>query len=84
MDDSSAHAHISVSMKGCLSCWKPSDAERYIYVGDGKKVGVETNGKFRLLLKTEFYLDLYEIFVIPPFKWNLISISALDKYGYSC
>ncbi|XP_052177612.1 tricyclene synthase TPS4, chloroplastic-like [Diospyros lotus] len=27
--------------KGCLSCRKPNDAERYIYVGDGKTVQVE-------------------------------------------
>lgn len=53
--DSSAIAHISVSMQGCLNCQKPNDSERYIYVGDGKKVKVEAIGKFGLLSKTEFY-----------------------------
>ena len=33
-----ATTHISVSMQGCLSCRKPNDGERYIFVGDGKKV----------------------------------------------
>ncbi|KAA8531026.1 hypothetical protein F0562_005738 [Nyssa sinensis] len=33
--------------EGCLSCRKPNDAERYIFVGDGKKVEVEAIGIFR-------------------------------------
>ena len=82
--DSGATTHISVSMQGCLSCRMPSDGERYIYVGDGKAVQVEAIGKFRLLLKTGFYLDLDDTFVVPSFRRNLISISALDKSGYSC
>lgn len=76
--------HSSVSMQGCLCCRKPSDGERYIYVGDGKTIQVEAIGKFRLLLKTGFYLDLDETFIVPSFSRNLISVSTLDKYGYSC
>ena len=53
-------------------------------MGDGKKVEVETIRKFRLLLKTRFYLDLDETFIIQTFRRNLISISGLDKSGYSC
>ncbi|CAH9111538.1 unnamed protein product, partial [Cuscuta europaea] len=82
--DSGATTHISVSMQGCLSCGKPIDGERYIYVGDGKWVEVEAIGVFRLFLKTGFYLDLKETFVVPSFRRNLISIFALDKFGYSC
>ncbi|CAH9093917.1 unnamed protein product, partial [Cuscuta europaea] len=73
-----------VQKGGCLSCRKPIDGERYIYVGDGKWVEVESIGVFRLLLKTGFYLDLKETFVVLSFRRNLISISALDKFGYSC
>ncbi|KAB5519853.1 hypothetical protein DKX38_024172 [Salix brachista] len=69
---------------GCLSCRKPNDVERYIYVGDSKTVDVEAIGKFRLLLNTKLYLDLNETFIVPSFRQNLISISALDKSGYSC
>lgn len=82
--DSGATTHISVSMQGCLSCRKPSDDERYIYVGDGKTAEVEAIGKFRLLLKTGFYLDLDGTFIVPSFRRNLISISPLDKFGFSC
>ena len=82
--DSCATTHINVSMQGCLRCWKPSDGERYIYVGDCKTVEVEAIGNFRLLLKTGFYLDLDETYFVPSFRRNLISISSLDKFGFFC
>ena len=41
-------------MQGCLSYREPNDAERFIYVDDGKSVEGEAIGHFRLLLKTEF------------------------------
>ena len=50
--DSDAITHINVSMRDCLSCQKPIDGERYIYVGNGKSVKVEAIGTFRLLLRT--------------------------------
>ena len=82
--DSGATTHISVSMQGCLSCRKPNDGEKNIYVGDGKLVEVEAIGTFRLLLKTGFYLDLEETFVVPSFRRNLVSVSGLDRFGYAC
>ena len=82
--DYGATTHISVSMQGCLSYRKPNDGERYIFVGDGKKVEVEAIGTFRLLLKSGTYLDLNETYVVPSFQWNLVSISILDKFGYTC
>jgi len=27
---------------------------------------------------------LFETFVVPSFRWNLISIFSLDKFGFSC
>ena len=82
--DSGATIHISVSMQGCLSYRKPSDGERYIYVGDGESVEVEAIGHFRLLLETGYYLDLIDTFVVPSFRRNLVSVSVLDKSGYTC
>ena len=82
--DSGATTRISVSMQGCLSSRKPNDGERYIFVGDGKKVRVEAIVIFRLLVKSGTYLDLNEAFVVPSFRRNLISISVLNKFGYSC
>jgi len=82
--DSGATTNISVSMKGCFNYRKPTDSERWIYVGDGKSVEVEAIGHFRLLLCTDFYLDLKDTFVVPSFRRNLISVSYLDKSDYSC
>ena len=82
--DSGATTHISVSMQGCLSCRKPNDGERYIFVGDGKKVEVEAIETFRLLLKFGTYLDLNETYVVLSFRHNLVYISILDKFGYTC
>ncbi|KAJ9557218.1 hypothetical protein OSB04_011832 [Centaurea solstitialis] len=82
--DSGATAHISMSMQGCLWSRSPTNDEKFIYVGDGAKVKVKAIGTFRLLLKTGFYLDLVETFIVPSFRRNLISVSCLDKFGYSC
>ena len=82
--DSIATTHISVSMQGCLSYRRPSYGERYIFMGDGKSVEVEAIGHFRWLLGTGLYLDLKDIFIIPSFRWNLVSVSLLDKFGYHC
>jgi hypothetical protein len=71
--DSGAITHISVSMQGCRNYRKPREGERYIYVGDGNKAEVEAMGHFRLLLKTSLYFTFE----------NLISISALNKLGFS-
>jgi hypothetical protein len=71
-------------MQGCRNYRKPRDGERYIYVGDDNKAEVEVIGHFRLLLKTALYLNLFDTFVVPSFRRNLISISALDKLGFSC
>ena len=67
-----------------MSCRKPNGGERYIFVGDGKKVEVEAIRTFRLLLKSGTYLDLNETYVIPSFRRNLVSISILDKFDYTC
>jgi hypothetical protein len=82
--DSGATTHISMSMQGCQNYRKSRDGERYIYVGDGNKAEFEAIKYFRLLLKTGLYLDLFDTFVVPSFRWNLISIFVLDKLDFSC
>jgi hypothetical protein len=70
-------------MKGWWNYRKPRDDEKYIYVGDGNKAEVETIGHFRLFMKTDLYLDLFDTFVVPSFRRNLIFIFTLDKLGFS-
>ena len=39
---------------------------------------------YRLKLESGYFLDLDETFYVPSFRQNLISVSLLDKSGYSC
>jgi hypothetical protein len=66
--DSGATTHISVSMQGCRSYRKARDGERYIYVGNGNKTEVETIRHFRLFMKTDLYLNLFDTFVVSSFR----------------
>ena len=61
-----------------------TDAERFIYVGNGNKAPVEAIGLYRLYLESGFRLDLDETYYVPSFRRNLIYVSRLDKFGYSC
>ena len=45
---------------------------------------MEAIGNFRLLLCTNFYLDLKDTFVVLSFRRNLVSVSYSDKLGYLC
>ena len=60
------------------------DAERLIYMGNGNKALVEAIGLFRLQLESGCYLDLDETFYVLSFRRNLVFVSHLDKFGYSC
>ena len=82
--DSGATTHVSISLQGYLWSQPSNDYERFIYVGNGKTAKVEAIGTFRLLLKAGVYLDLKETYVVSSFRWNLISISILNKFGYYC
>jgi hypothetical protein len=79
-----ATTHISVSMQGYRNYRKLRDGEKYIYVGNDNKAEDEAIGYFRLVLTIDLYLNLFDTFVVSSFRRNLISISALDKLGFSC
>ena len=67
-----------------MSYRRPSDSERYIFVGDEKLVEVQAIGHFWLSLGTGLYLNLKDTFIVPSFKRNLVSVFLLDKFGYHC
>lgn len=52
--------------------------------GNSKSVKVDAIWTFMLLLKTGYDLNLKQIFVLPSFRRNLISISTLNKSCNSC
>ena len=52
-------------------------------MGDGTKVQVEFLGTVRLQLNTGHFLELFDVAYIPSIRRNLISVSILDRLGYS-
>ena len=54
-------------------------------MGDGKVAAIEAiSNNFRLLLETSCFYDLNDTFIVPSFRQNLVSISSLKNFGFSC
>lgn len=71
--------YINISMQGFLWSKLSSEAEIFIFGGDGNKVTVEAIRTFRLELKPGFYLDLIETFVAPYFS-HLYMLEVVSSY----
>ncbi|KAL0368209.1 UNVERIFIED_CONTAM: hypothetical protein Scaly_1039800 [Sesamum calycinum] len=86
--DSGATTHISVSMQDCLSCRRPTDVERYIYVGGGK--GKQTNMRRYEANRAMDVFELIHADICGPFSstaWNgqqyfITLIDDFFRYGY--
>jgi len=48
-----------------------------------EKIPVESVGTYRLILDTEFYLNLLDTIYVPSISRNLVSLSKLHVAGYS-
>ena len=82
--DSSANIYVSMSMQGCFHCRKPRSEEKYVFTSNDTSARVEGIGTFRLLLNTGHFVDLIDTFIVPTFRRNLVSVSNLDKFRYTC
>ena len=80
--DSGSTIHIVNSMQGFLNLRKPKGHEQCIYSGNQMCSKVEGAGTFRLIFKIGYVLDLNNVFYVPSFSRNLISISKLVVVGY--
>jgi hypothetical protein len=76
--DTGAFVHITNSLQGFLSVRMLQKGERKFKVANGLKTEVEAVETLRLILKSGFILDLYDVVYIPSMIRNLISISRLD------
>ncbi|KAL6350396.1 hypothetical protein AAG906_004347 [Vitis piasezkii] len=81
--DTGVVIHVSNSLQEMTNKRKPSKHEEFVYMGDGSKVKVEFFGMIKLRLATESFLLLHDVAYIPSLRRNLISISILDRQGYS-
>ena len=68
----------------CLHCHKPISEEKYVFPDIDTLVRVERYEIFRLLLDIGHFIYLIDTFVVPTFKRNLVFVSTLDKFGYTC
>ena len=73
-----------MSMQVYLHCRKPRSKEKYVFTGNDTSARVEGIGTFILLLNTGHFVDLINTFVIPDFRRNLVFVSTLDKFSYTC
>ena len=60
-----------------------SKHEECVYMGDESKVKVKFFGMIKLKLITESFLLLHNVTFMPSLRRNLISISILDRQGYT-
>ena len=81
--DTGATIHVTNSLQEMTNRRKPSKHEECVYMGDGSKVKVEFFGMIKLKLITESFLLLHNVAFIPSLRRNLISVSSLDRHGYS-
>ncbi|KAJ7975971.1 Retrovirus-related Pol polyprotein from transposon TNT 1-94 [Quillaja saponaria] len=80
---SGANVYVACTMQGFKHKRKPSDLEAKLRVGNDVEVEVESVGIVSLILESGFELVLKNTFYVPSFRRNLISVSLLDKIGYS-
>jgi hypothetical protein len=81
--DSGSTIHIVNTMHGFLNTRKPTSNEQRVYSGNKLFSLVEAVWTFALILKTGYVLDLENVFFIPCFSRNLISVSKLDVIDFS-
>ena len=81
--DTGATIHVINSLQEMTNKRKSSKHEEFVYMGDGSKVKVEFFGMIKLRLATKSFLLLHDVAYIPSLRRNLISISILDRQGYS-
>ena len=71
-------------MQDCLYCWKPRSEEKYAFTGNDTSARVEGIKTFILLLNTSPFVNLIDTFIVPTFRCNLVYVSTLDKFAYTC
>ncbi|KAG6639801.1 hypothetical protein CIPAW_10G127600 [Carya illinoinensis] len=81
--DSGSSIHIVNTLQGFLTRRKPTTSELWVFTGNKGRSQVVAVGVFRVILKSGHVLDLNNVFYIPEFCRNLISVSKLVIKGYS-
>jgi hypothetical protein len=82
--DSGATIHVANSLQGFRSMRTTQRSEKQIKVANGAQADVDAVGDVHLELDTGFIIVLKGVLYVPSLQRNLISVSCLDKDGYTC
>jgi len=71
-------------MQGFLTTRTINPNEKFVFMHNKEKVLVEAVGTYRLILNTEYHLDLIDTFYVPSITRNFIFLSKLhvDRYSF--
>ena len=81
--DSGATNHVCYSLQGFQERRKLNKNEINLHLGNGTLVSANAVEDIRVYLDSRRHLDLIDVYYVPQFKRNLISVSCLNKFGYS-
>jgi hypothetical protein len=81
--DSGATIHVTNSLQGFRSTRTTQRSERQIKVANGAQADVEAVSVVQFELDTGFIMILRNVLYVPSLQRNLISVSCLDKDGYT-
>ena len=81
--DSGATNHVCYSLWGFLERRMLNKNVINLCLGNGALVSASAVGDISVNLDASRHLDLIDIYYVPQFKRNLISVSCLNKFEYS-
>ena len=81
--DTGCGSHICINVHELLESRKSAKGEVDLRVGNGAKVATLALGTYHLSLPTRLILELENCFYVPTICRNIISVSCLNKKGYS-
>ena len=82
--DSGATVHVTNSPQGLSGMRTIRRGTRSLRVANGVEAEVEAIGTLQLEIHGGFTLRLLDVLYVPSIQRNLISISKLDRDGFSC
>ena len=81
--DTSCGSHICVNVQGLKNNRSLAKGKVDLRVGNGERITALVIGTYCLLLPSRLVLELDNCYYVPTMSRNIISISFLDKVGFS-
>ena len=81
--DTGAASHICVNLQGLKNRRKLNKGKVHLRVGNGSRIAALEVGDLDIALPSGLVLELEYIYYVPAMSRNIISISCLNKIGFS-